>query len=70
MNTLRTYIQHRQQREDAILAAYQQGHTSLDEIVQHVYSDVSPVLWQRAKANILLHLKKLANEGKIPHFSM
>lgn len=67
---LKTYIKHRQEREDAILACYLAGHTSLNEIFKIVYQNVSPELWKRAKSNILLHLKKLSNEGKIPRINL
>lgn len=52
-------------RENAILAAVNAGHVSLDAIVQQVYKDVPQAMWEVAKSNIKLHLRKLQQEGKI-----
>jgi len=62
---LQTYIQHRLIRENAILEAYKAGKTTPSEIVEVVYKDVSKELWPVAQGNVILHLKKLREDGKI-----
>ncbi len=44
----------------------QEGAHTADDIVQIIYGDLSPSLVRHAKSNVLLHLKKLHNEGKLP----
>lgn len=62
---LKQYIQHRQEREDSILSAINNSKHTLDEIVREVYQDVPQEMWEYAKNNILLHIRKLRNESKI-----
>jgi len=62
---LQYYLKHRQDREDAILSSIRSGAESLDDIVRIVYKDVPESLWEVAKSNIKLHLKKLRDDGKI-----
>jgi len=62
---LHQYLQHRQERENSILAAVQQGYTTPESIVPIVYKDVDQDLWEWAKSNIALHLRKLTQEGRI-----
>jgi glyoxylase-like metal-dependent hydrolase (beta-lactamase superfamily II)/8-oxo-dGTP pyrophosphatase MutT (NUDIX family) len=62
---LNQYIQHRQEREDAIFDAIKTGNKTLDTIVETVYQDVPEQMWEFAKSNIKLHIKKLKNEGKV-----
>jgi len=65
VHLLNAYIKHRQERENSIFAAVQQGCVTEEEIVRLVYKDVSPEMWEHAKSNIRLHLRKLQQDGKL-----
>ncbi|OLS19494.1 MAG: Hydroxyacylglutathione hydrolase [Candidatus Heimdallarchaeota archaeon LC_2] len=62
ISLLKTYISHRLERESAILLAIENNHHTLDEIVEVVYQDVPKEMWEFAKGNIILHIKKLVKE--------
>ncbi|MCE7734764.1 MAG: MBL fold metallo-hydrolase [Candidatus Heimdallarchaeota archaeon] len=61
---LKNYISHRLEREAAILNAIEAGNETLDEIVKVVYQDVPQSMWEFAKSNILLHIRKLVTEDE------
>jgi endoribonuclease LACTB2 len=58
-------IAHRLEREAKILQAWQNGARTTREIVQQVYTDVQPELWQLAEKSVLAHLEKLEAEEKL-----
>lgn len=62
---LRNYIKHRLDREEKIKQVYDEGVTSLSDIVAKVYGEISKELKKYAKQNVKLHLRKLSKEGKI-----
>ncbi|KAL6049487.1 hypothetical protein QOT17_020415 [Balamuthia mandrillaris] len=63
---LKEYLRHRQAREDAIVSSIQAGARNVEEVVAAVYKDISPALWKPAAANVMLHIRKLQNEEKLP----
>jgi len=59
------YISHRLKREQNILAAVRAGTTTPKEIVERVYTDVSPKAYAMAERAVLAHLEKLRADGLI-----
>jgi glyoxylase-like metal-dependent hydrolase (beta-lactamase superfamily II) len=62
---IREYIDHRVQRENMILAAWERGHREPSDIVKEVYTDVSPAMYGLAARSVLAHLEKLTEERRI-----
>ena len=59
------YISHRLEREQNILAAFRAGAISPKEIVEKVYTDVSPKAYAMAERAVIAHLEKLRDEGRL-----
>ncbi|MGA3302820.1 MAG: MBL fold metallo-hydrolase [Methylovirgula sp.] len=58
-------IQHRREREAAILAALKSGSVTVKEIVARVYGPLSPPIEKAAQKSALAHLLDLAERGLI-----
>ena len=61
------YIAHRLQREGEILAAVNDGSRTVDDIVEVVYADVDSALHPLAARNVVTHLRKLADDGRVQY---
>ncbi|MEK6334310.1 MAG: MBL fold metallo-hydrolase [Acidobacteriota bacterium] len=61
------YIAHRRQREELILGAVREGHTTPKAIVARVYLDVPPKAHAMAERAVLAHLQKLVADGLVSH---
>ena len=60
------YINHRQQREDQLVAAIENGASTVDEMVNAVYPrNLRKNLRGAAARNINTHLEKLREEGRV-----
>ena len=59
------YISHRLEREQNILEAVRAGATTPKEIVERVYTDVSPKAYAMAERAVLAHLEKLRDDGLV-----
>lgn len=57
------YISHRLEREQNILAAVRAGAATPKDIVERVYTDVSPKAYAMAERAVLAHLEKLRADG-------
>ena len=62
---VRHYLDHRQSREDQILAAIRAGIDTVDGLVSRVYGFLEPQLIPAAHESVLAHLKKLRVEDRI-----
>jgi ribonuclease/clavin/mitogillin len=63
---VRWYIEHRQQREQQVLAALGKGLGTVEEISRDVYpADLPAGLRRGAEQNVATHLEKLAKEGRV-----
>ena len=60
------YIRHRLQREQDVIEALGKGHSSLADIMSCVYPpNLRRGLWPAAERNVLTHLAKLKEEGRV-----
>jgi glyoxylase-like metal-dependent hydrolase (beta-lactamase superfamily II) len=59
------YIGHRLERERNILEAVRAGAATPKEIVERVYTDVSPKAYAMAERAVLAHLEKLRDDGLV-----
>jgi glyoxylase-like metal-dependent hydrolase (beta-lactamase superfamily II) len=63
---VRWYIDHRQQREQQVVAALGKGLGTVEAITREIYpADLPPGLRRGAEQNVATHLAKLAQEGHI-----
>ncbi len=62
---IENYITHRLERERRILEAIENGANTPSEIVEKVYQDVSPELWNLAEKSVEAHLEKLELDQRI-----
>jgi glyoxylase-like metal-dependent hydrolase (beta-lactamase superfamily II) len=62
---IQEYLDHRLERERKIRDAWEQGIRDLPDIVKHVYTDVSPAMYELAERSVFAHLEKLRDERSI-----
>ena len=62
---IESYIAHRLERERKILQAIESGAQTRREIVEKVYTDISPDLWNLAEKSVEAHLEKIKEESGI-----
>ena len=62
---LREYIDHRNQREQEIVAALRAGLTAIPEIVARVYAAYPTALHLPARSSVCSHLLKLERDGRV-----
>lgn len=53
------YLEHRHERLDQVRAAVAAGRTTPRDVVEHVYADVDPVLWDAAELSVRAQLEYL-----------
>ena len=58
------HLEHRQRREDQIVAALRAGDRRPDAIVDRLYEGLDPELKQLAQESVVAHLVKLQDEGR------
>ncbi len=62
---VRRYLDHRQQREDQILAAVGAGADTIDRVVAEVYAGLDDALVSAARESVRAHLQKLCADGRV-----
>ena len=67
LTVIQEYLDHRQQREDQVIAALRQGAKTIDDIVRNVYEPLDSGLIRAAQENVLAHLMKLVSEHRAAH---
>lgn len=60
-----SFVQHRQGREDQIVAALTQGPTSIKDLVPTMYADVDKRLWRAAANSVYAHLLALERRERV-----
>ena len=61
---LSQHLEHRQRREDQIVAALRAGDRRPEAIVDRLYEGLAPGLKRRAQESVAAHLVKLRDEGR------
>ena len=61
---LHEYIAHRRDRELQIIAAARAGATTVERMVERIYTDTPRALWPAAGQSVLSHLLKLERERR------
>lgn len=59
------YLEHRVEREAQVLGALRSGATSVDALVQRIYTNLHPTVVRAAADSVLAHLIKLRDEGRV-----
>jgi glyoxylase-like metal-dependent hydrolase (beta-lactamase superfamily II) len=65
MPLLRGYLRHRRRREEQIVDALRSGRTTLDDIVERVYTGLAASLLPLARESAAAHLAKLERERRV-----
>ena len=60
------YVAHRLERERLLLGALSAGARTEDELLDRAWSDAPPALRPAAALTLRAHLRKLADEGRLP----
>jgi glyoxylase-like metal-dependent hydrolase (beta-lactamase superfamily II) len=61
---LQSYLDHRRQREQQVVAALAAGRDSVPLIAEYIYDGLSPALMPAARENVRAHLEKLRTDGR------
>lgn len=62
---LRAYVAHRLDRERQVLAAIQEGLTTVEAVLPRLYPDVKPGIVPFARDTVLAHLEKLEHDARV-----
>ena len=60
-----SYLEHRAEREAQVIEALRSGASSIDRMVERIYSNLHPSVVRAAADSVLAHLIKLRDEGRI-----
>ena len=62
---IRKLIEHRRHREEQVLAELGQGARTVVQLREAIYKDVEPERHRLAEGQLVCHLEKLINEGRV-----
>jgi glyoxylase-like metal-dependent hydrolase (beta-lactamase superfamily II) len=62
---IREYLRHRMMREKQVIDAMRNGRSTIGDITQSIYVDVSAGLQRVAEFSVQAHLEKLIREGRV-----
>jgi glyoxylase-like metal-dependent hydrolase (beta-lactamase superfamily II) len=62
---LRSYVEHRRQREQQVLEGVGSGLDSIDALVERIYRGLEAALRPMARESVLAHLRKLEDDGLV-----
>ena len=62
---VREYIKHRLERERQVVGALRNGRSTIGDITEAIYVDISAPLKRVAEFSVQAHLEKLEREGKV-----
>jgi glyoxylase-like metal-dependent hydrolase (beta-lactamase superfamily II) len=57
------HIEHRRAREQQVIRALRQGHSTVPAVAESIYDGLGPALMTAARTNVRAHLEKLKTEG-------
>ena len=64
---LRSYIEHRREREEQVLDALRQGDFTPEAMTARIYRGLKETLLPLASESVVAHLRKLEREGRVRH---
>jgi glyoxylase-like metal-dependent hydrolase (beta-lactamase superfamily II) len=59
------YLQHRAEREAQVLDALRSGATTVDALIQRIYTNLHPTVVRAAADSVLAHLIKLRDDARV-----
>ncbi len=62
---LEEYLRHREEREQQVLDAIGEGRSTIEQLVEQIYSSYPPEVRPLAARSVLSHLLKLEAEGRV-----
>jgi glyoxylase-like metal-dependent hydrolase (beta-lactamase superfamily II) len=57
------HIEHRRVREQQVIRALRQGHSTVPAVAESIYDGLGPALMTAARMNVRAHLEKLKSDG-------
>jgi glyoxylase-like metal-dependent hydrolase (beta-lactamase superfamily II) len=64
---LTEYVEHREEREEQVIAAISDGPVTVAQMVASIYANYPPEVHKLAARSVLSHLLKLESEGRAGH---
>lgn len=62
---VQAFIEHRQSREQSILARLHDGDQTIEDMIPKIYSDIDPKLYPAAALSVFAHMEHLVEQGLV-----